>query len=101
MSSSHLEADFIFLVSTIRTRLHGHRSHRFKVFVYKWWDAAVVVVEVLERKRFSLGREAASIANSNRHRLSAIARGLVRELPKDGVVAFDERVEFIVARVGR
>ena len=41
MSLHHLEADLLARVSAVRARLRGHRSHRFKVCIYRWWDTVL------------------------------------------------------------
>jgi hypothetical protein len=101
MSSSYLEADVSVLASTIRARLQRHRSHRFKVCVYKWWDAALGECHAFALAQLSQGRSLRSIAISYFFRFSAIAGGPGRKSPDDGTVSFEDGVEVIVTRVGR
>ena len=101
MSSSCPEADISALASTIRARLQRHRSHRFKVSVYKWWDTALVKLHSFAKTRLGLGHRVMSIAYSSCRRLSAIARGLGREPSIEGVVSGERGVDVVIARVGR
>lgn len=101
MSSSCLEADLSALASTIRARLQRHRSHRFKVSVYKWWDTGLVKCHSFAMTRFGLGHRVISIAYSSCRRLSATARGLVRKPSLERVVSGERGVDVVIARVGR
>jgi hypothetical protein len=101
MSSSYLEADLSLLASTIRARLQRHRSHRLKVYAYKWLDTALGQLQPFALTRLGLGRKIMNIAYSNCHRLSEIASGLGRESPIQRMVSVEQGVDAIVARVGR
>lgn len=54
MSLHHLEADLVARISTVRTRLRSHRSHRLKVCVYTWWSAILDKSRTLALIRHSL-----------------------------------------------
>ena len=101
MSTSYLEADFSALASTIRTRLQKHRTHRLKVFAYKWSDAAFVELRSFALTRLNLAHKVIAIACSNCSEPSATANGIRRKLPVSAMAYVEDGMNDIVARVVR
>jgi len=101
MSSSHLEADFSALASTIRSRLHRHWSHRFKVRVYGWWDAVLVAAHSLAQTALSLGLAAMSMVDTHSCKLASVVGGLERKSPGGVTAPGDAAENFVVTRVSR
>lgn len=101
MSTSYLEADFSALASTIRTRLQKHRSHRLKVFAYKWFDAAFLELRDFALLRLNQAHKVIAALHSNYYEPSATANGPSREAPMNALIHVEEGVNDVVARVAR
>lgn len=101
MSSSHLEADVCAFASTIRTRLHRHWSHRFKVCAYRWWNTAFIRGHSLSLALLGSGREARASADQHRRKLSAIVDAFNRKSPEGVVASGDGGEDLVVTRVSR
>lgn len=101
MSSSHLEADFCAFASKLRSRLHRHWSHRFKVRAYRWWNAILTRAHSLALALISIGEATGTSVEPYGHKLSAIGDAFGRNSPEDFVDHGDGGEESVITRINR
>lgn len=85
MTLHHLDADLNVRVSTVRTRLRGHRSHRLKVNVYRWWDAVLDKSQALAIIRLNLADKINGYTYRGYALLQRDRPDIARQCPKDGL----------------